>query len=104
MLAPRKGPVGLVVLALLLAPVLSGCGGSEPTAASTVAESGLAGGFVEQLKREDDETEVREDSENAPQTREEREELHEQAEQATMESAQGQESEAPAQAQGLEES
>jgi NAD(P)H-dependent flavin oxidoreductase YrpB (nitropropane dioxygenase family) len=87
MLPTRKGPWALAVLALLCAPVLSGCGGgeaTEPSVASAVAHSGILGGLVDGLKREDDEAEAKEERETAPQTREEREEANEQSEVATV--------------------
>jgi hypothetical protein len=90
MLHARQGLCAVLLLALIAAPALSGCGGSEPTVASAVAHSGLLGGLVDGLKREDDEAEAKEIREAAPQTREEREEAHEQAERATIESAQAQ--------------
>ena len=50
-----------IVLLLLAAPLLSGCGeGGEESVAVAVAKSGLLGGIGEQLKREDDEAEAEE--------------------------------------------
>jgi hypothetical protein len=85
-----------IVVALLAAVGLSGCGGSgeEQSLASAVAKSGVLGGLTDELKREDDESEARELQEHAPLTREEREEAHEQAEAAAIAAAQGQEGEA----------
>ena len=88
MLRAPRGLCALLIIALFAAPLLSGCGGSEePTAAAAVAQSGVFGGIADQLKREDDEAELREIRENAPQTRQEREEAHEQAERAEMQRA-----------------
>jgi hypothetical protein len=85
---PRKGLCALVALALFVAPVLAGCGGTEPTAASAIAHSGILGGVLDGLKQEDDEAEVKELRETEPQTREEREDAHEQAEAAAIAAAQ----------------
>ena len=57
------------------------------------AHGGIVGDLVGQLKREDDEAEVREIRESEPVTREEREEAHEQAEQIAVQAAQQSESE-----------
>jgi hypothetical protein len=57
-------------------------------AASAQAQGGIVGDLVGQLKREDDEAEVKEIHEHEPQTHEEREEAHEQAEQAAIQAAQ----------------
>jgi len=77
-----------VLLALaLLAPVLSGCSNSEPTVASAIARSGMLGGLGEQLKREDDEAELQEIREHAPQTPEEHREARERQEGAAIEAA-----------------
>jgi hypothetical protein len=92
MLHARKGRCAVLVLALLVAPVLSGCAGSsEPSAAPVAAARGFVGGVVSELKREDDETERKEMREAAPQTKEEREQAHEQAEQAAVQSRQASE-------------
>jgi hypothetical protein len=85
----RKGLLSLLVLALFAAPVLSGCGSSgEPTVAAAVADSGILGSLGEQLKREDDQAEVNELRESAPQTREEVEEDHERSEEAAIQAGQ----------------
>jgi hypothetical protein len=60
-------------------------------AVSAQAHGGIVGDLVGQLKREDDEAEVKEIREHEPQTHEEREEAHEQAEQAAMQAAQARE-------------
>ncbi|HWX97456.1 MAG TPA: hypothetical protein VNZ01_11480 [Solirubrobacteraceae bacterium] len=62
-------------------------------AVSAQAHGGIVGDLVAQLKREDDEAEVREIHEHEPQTGEEREEAHEQAEQAALQAAQAREGE-----------
>jgi len=82
---PRKGLCALLAVALLAAPVLSGCGQDEPTAAYALAHSGVLGGMLDSLKREDDEAELKELAERAPQSPEERQEAREQAEQAEVE-------------------
>jgi hypothetical protein len=91
----RKGACALAVLALACAPVLSGCAGGEAQPASAESQSGVLGGLIAQLKREDDENEVRELAEQAPVGKEEREEAEEQAEQLEVEAGQAQESEQP---------
>jgi hypothetical protein len=62
-------------------------------AVSAQAHGGIVGELVGQLKREDDEAEVREIREHEPLTHEEREEAHEQAEQVAMQVAQAREHE-----------
>jgi hypothetical protein len=62
-------------------------------AASAQAHGGIVGDLVGQLKREDDEAEVREIREHEPLTSEEREEAHEQAEQVATQVAQARERE-----------
>lgn len=89
----RKGLCAVLVLALFAAPVLSGCGSSESSATPVAAASGFLRGIVSELKREDDEAELKEIRETAPRTREEREEAHEQTERAALESSQAQEAE-----------
>jgi uncharacterized membrane protein len=91
--ASRKGACGLVVLALICTPVLSGCAGGETQPASAESHSGILDSFIAKLKREDDENEVRELAENAPITKEEREEAHEQAEEQEIEAEQAHEAE-----------
>jgi hypothetical protein len=88
--APRRSLCTLIVLAVGVVPALSGCAGTENGPPSAQAGSGgFIDSFVEKLKREDDELEVKELSEH-DETREEREESHEQAEQAHMEQVQAQ--------------
>jgi hypothetical protein len=91
--ARRRGACALAVLALVCAPLLSGCASGETQPASAQAHSGILGGFIARLKREDDENEIRELAEHQPETKEEREEDHEQAEQQEIEAAQAQEAE-----------
>jgi hypothetical protein len=67
--------------------------GPHELAASAQAHGGIVGDLVGQLKREDDEAEVRGIREHEPQTREEREEAHEQAEQVALQAAQDRERE-----------
>lgn len=86
--ARRKSMCILALLAVLVVPTLSGCGNSsEPTLAVAVVKSGVLGSLTDGLKREDDETEVRELREHAPQTREEHQEAREREEQAAIEAA-----------------
>ena len=83
----RRGTCALVVLTLLCAPALSGCAGAETQPATAESHSGgLIGGLVEQLKREDDESELKELAEHEF-TKEEREEAHEQLEQEEVEAS-----------------
>lgn len=82
----RKGSPLAILLVLAGLSVFCFAGLHE-LAASAQAQGGVLGGFVGQLKREDDQAEVRELREHAPQTREERQEAREQAEQAEMEAA-----------------
>lgn len=89
MAAPRKGAWALAALALLVAPTLSGCASTQATSASDVPHVWLIGGLVEQLKREDDEAELKELREHES-TREEREQGREAAEQAEVEAADAQ--------------
>lgn len=100
--ASRRGACALAVLALVCAPLLSGCASGETQSASAEAHSGILDGFIAKLKREDDENEVRELAQHQPETKEEREEAHEQAEQQEIEVAQAQEGEE--QPQGQEQS
>jgi hypothetical protein len=84
---PRRA-FGVLLVLVLLAPALSGCAGSEPSAAPVAAARGLVDGVVSELKREDDEAELKEIREAKPPTNEERKEAHEQAEWAAVESHQ----------------
>jgi hypothetical protein len=92
--AARNGLCALV-LVLMLAVPLAGFVGGERGPISPQAGAGLIAGFVDQLKREDDETELKEIAERSP-TREDREQAKEQAEQAQLEAAQAQEASQPA--------
>jgi hypothetical protein len=87
--AARNGLCALA-LVLLLAVPLAGFVAGERGPISPQAGAGLITGFVDQLKREDDETELKEIAERSP-TREDREQAKEQAEQAQLEAAQAQE-------------
>jgi hypothetical protein len=82
-----RGVCALVVLGLVCAPALSGCAGGETQPATAESHGGgLIGGFVEQLKREDDENELKELAEHEF-TKEEREEAHERLEQEEVEAS-----------------
>jgi len=87
MKAPARGLCLALALAALAAPALTGCGGDEPSVVSALAHSPVFAGAVRDLKREDDETDVREAREAEPQTREERVEARDAAEQAALEAA-----------------
>jgi len=86
---PRRGAWAVVALALFVAPALSGCGTGQTAPASAGPHIWLVGGLVEQLKREDDETELKEIREHES-TREDREQAHERAEQEEVEAADAQ--------------
>ena len=85
-LVARRGALPLLVAALLGAVALSGCasGEDEHSTISGLAGAPLVGGFVSQLKQEDDERETQFRREHEPQTPEERGEAREQAEAATV--------------------
>jgi hypothetical protein len=87
MATPRRSLGLLIVLALGVAPSLSGCAATEAHPASAEPQSGFIDSFVEKLKREDDEAEVREFREHEP-TKEELEEAREHSEQVQVEQAQ----------------
>jgi len=89
----RKHVCILLALALLCAPALSGCAGAETEPAAAEAHHGIVSGIVEQLKQEDDETELKEMAEHEL-GKQEREEAHEQAEQQEIEVAQAEEPQA----------
>ncbi|HEV3282958.1 MAG TPA: hypothetical protein VG010_02040 [Solirubrobacteraceae bacterium] len=82
----RKGsPLALL---LVLAGLAVFCfAGMHELAASAQKQGGFIGSFVSELKREDDQAEVRELREQAPKTPEEREAAREQREQAAIEAA-----------------
>jgi hypothetical protein len=84
----------LAVLLALVTLTLFCFVGLHEVADSAQAHGGIVGEIVGQFKREDDEAEVKEIRERAPQTREEREEAREQVEQAAMRSAQPADAEA----------
>jgi outer membrane murein-binding lipoprotein Lpp len=97
-MAPVHKRVGLLlVLGLLIAPALSGCGGSgEPTLASAVSHSGVVEGVVDSLKADDDAAEVRRLRTEEPQSAQESEEAGDEREQAQMEAVQASQGEGPA--------
>ena len=71
-----------LAILLVLASLTTCCFlGLHEIAASAQSKGGIVGNLIGQFKREDDEAEVREIRERAPQTREERQEAREQAEQ-----------------------
>jgi hypothetical protein len=83
-----KGSYLAIVLAVLaLAPFC--LGDLHEMADAAHAQGGVVGALIGELKREDDEAEVREIGDRAPPTRGEREEAHEQAEQVAIEADQG---------------
>jgi uncharacterized protein (DUF3084 family) len=92
MVQARNGSPLAILLVLAGLSVFCFAGVHE-LAASAQAQGGVLGNFVGQLKREDDQAEVREIREHAPQTREERQEAREQGEQARMELAEARERE-----------
>jgi hypothetical protein len=100
---PGKGALPVLLLALLCAAAFAGCAGSadgEDTAVSALARAPVVGGFVSQLKQEDDESEQQAIRENAPRTPEERAEAREQAEAAAASSESGDSSESGAADEG----
>jgi hypothetical protein len=92
----RRGLGALLALALMSAPVLSGCGGSEPSAAPIAAARSVIDGVVGELKREDDEADRNEIRETSPHGQEDRELAREQNERTMLEAhqAEAEESEA----------
>jgi hypothetical protein len=72
MLRPRKGLCTAAALAVLVVPSLSGCASGGPPG-SARAQAGMFGELFEQLKREDDEAEVREIAEAREAGREQQE-------------------------------
>lgn len=88
MSAARNGVLALVIMVLVAVPLAGSAAEGGPISAQAGVR--LVGGFVEQLKQEDDEAEVKELAEHEP-NREEREEAKEQAETAQLEEAQAQE-------------
>ena len=85
---PRRGLCGLLLLALLAAGALTGCAGGEDAAPDATAQPGVVGQVVAQLKKEDDEQEVREIHENEASSQE----LEEFAEAEEQEQTEAQES------------
>jgi hypothetical protein len=82
----RRGALPLLVAALLGAVALSGCasGDGEHSTIAGLAGAPVVGGFVSQLKQEDDERETQFRREHEPQTPVERREAREQAEAASV--------------------
>ena len=85
----RNALCALVIIVLVAVP-LAGWLGSENGPVSAHPGHGLVGGLVGQLKREDDEAEVKEIAEHES-TPEDREQAREQAEGAQLEATQAQE-------------
>jgi hypothetical protein len=81
-----------MVLVVVVAVPLSGWVASEGGPLSPKAGHGVVGGFVAHLKRQDDETEVREIAEHHP-SREDNEQAREQAGAVALEEAQAEEQE-----------
>ena len=91
-MAQARNALGALVMIVLVAVPLSGLiGGENGPVLSAQAGQGLVGGLVSQLKREDDEAELKEIAEHQPRTKEEREEAHEQAESAELAAVQAEE-------------
>lgn len=87
----RNALCALVVIVLIAVP-LAGWLGGENSPVSAQVGRGAIGGLVGQLKREDDEAEVKEIAEHES-TPEDREQAREQAERAQLEATQAQEQE-----------
>jgi hypothetical protein len=85
----RNALCALVIIVLVAVP-LAGWLGGENSPVSAQAGRGVVGGLVGQLKREDDEAEVKEIAEHES-TPEDREQARERAEGAQLEAAQAQE-------------
>jgi hypothetical protein len=83
-----------MALVVLIAVPLAGAAGGENGPFSAKAGVPLVGGFVAQLKREDDEAEVKELAEH-PADSEEREQAREYTEQVQLEESQAQEQAMP---------
>ena len=91
MLTPRKRLCGTLVLALFVAPTLSGCSaGGEPALITSVAKSGVVDGVIAPLKEAEDERDVQWLRENAPHSREENEAAREREEAAQMQAGEEQ--------------
>jgi hypothetical protein len=93
MSAARKDICAMVLVVLIAVPLAVAAGG-ESGPLSAKAGVGLVGGFVEQLKREDDEAERKELSEHEPDG-EEREQAKEHTERVRLEESQAQEQAMP---------
>jgi hypothetical protein len=87
----RNSLCALVMIVLVAVPLSGLVGGENGPVLSTQAGQGLVGGLVAQLKREDDEAELKEIAEHQPRTKEEREEAREQAESAQVAAQEAQE-------------
>jgi len=83
-MAQARNALCALVIIFLVAVPLAGWLGSENGPVSAQAGRGVVGGLVGQLKREDDEAELKEIAEHQPRTKEEREEAREQAESAQL--------------------
>jgi hypothetical protein len=91
-MAQARNALCAVVIVVLVGVPLSGWVASDNGPVSGQAGRGLIGGFIAQLKQEDDEAEVKELAEHQP-SREEREQAHEQTERVQLEESQAQEQE-----------
>jgi hypothetical protein len=87
----RNALCALVTIVLVAVPLSGLIGGENGSVVSAQPGQGLVGGMVAQLKREDDQTELKEIAEHQPRTKEEREEAREQAESAQQAASQAQE-------------
>jgi hypothetical protein len=92
-MAQARTSTCIVFLVVLLGLAAFCYAGPHEIARAAQAHGGIVGDLVGQLKREDDEAEVKQLREQAPATREEREEAHEQAEQVAIQVAQQREGE-----------
>jgi hypothetical protein len=91
-MAQARNALCAVVIVVLVGVPLSGWAAGENGPVSPQAGHGLIGGFIAQLKHEDDEAEVKELAEHQP-SREEREQAREQTERVQLEESQAQEQE-----------
>jgi hypothetical protein len=91
-MAQARNALCAVVIVVLLGVPLAGWAASDNGPISSQAGHGLIGGFIAQLKHEDDEAEVKELAEHQP-SREDREQAREQTERIALEETQAQEQE-----------
>jgi hypothetical protein len=91
-MAQARNALCAVVIVVLLGVPLAGWAASDNGPISPQAGHGLIGGFIAQLKHEDDEAEVKERTEHQP-SREDREQAREQTERIALEETQAQEQE-----------